>query len=78
MAESTGMFGLRREFCAGMQMVRVYCEKRASYEYVKWEMKQKRERDSRTTAKGMERGTRSVRGKAEIATEVSRNDVTST
>lgn len=46
MAESTGMLGLRREFCSRaeghyMQMVRVYCEKRAPYEYVKWETKQK-------------------------------------
>jgi len=68
------------ELC--MQMVRVYCEKSASYEYVKWKTKhKKRERERNEWNEGQRREwneKRSVRGKAEIATEVSRNDATST
>lgn len=61
-----------------MQMVGVYCEKRAPYEYVKWETKQKIKREKRRremcTIAGFsgtweENGP--VRGKAEITAEVS-------
>lgn len=62
-----------------MQMVGVYCEKTAAYEYVKWENETKRKEriNGRRTQRRWDE-KRPVCGKAEIATEVSRTDAAGT